>query len=133
MARLAIIICPAMKPSFLCSLLLAASLCGCAAVAHQPTTMTPIADGDRLTLSSEVSLRLATGYGRTLKQGSQWTRAGQVAQGEVLRPYQNVLTVEGSHIHEAWIVVKDGSLVGFYLPAERAFSAQEPVRLFFKP
>lgn len=125
--------CLAMKTTTICSLLLAAILSGCAAVAHQPATMTPIADGDRLTLASEVSLRLATGYGRTLKQGSQWTRAGQVAQGEVLRPYQHVLTVEGSHIHEAWIVVKNGNLVGFYLPAERAFSAQEPARISFKP
>ncbi|MGW8394565.1 hypothetical protein [Pseudoduganella sp. HUAS MS19] len=133
MAKLAIIICPAMKSSFPCFLLLAAILCGCAAVVHQPIAMTPIAEGGLLTLEAEVPLRLATGYRRTLKEGSQWRRAGQVAQGEVLRPFQHVLTVEGSHIHEAWIVVRDGQLIGFYLPAERAFSAQDPVHLSFKP
>ena len=29
------------------------------------------------------------------------------------------MTVEGSHIHEAYIVVTERSLVGFYLPVER--------------
>ncbi len=84
-------------------------------------------------MEADVPLRLATGYERTLKRGSQWTRVGQVEQGDVLRPYQHVLTVEGSHIHEAWLVVRDGKLVGFYLPAERAYSAQQPVSLSFKP
>lgn len=125
--------CRAMKISTISRLLVAALLCGCAAVAHQPAVMQPLSGGERLTLASDVQVRLATSYERTLKQGSQWSRVGQLAQGDVLRPYQHVLTVEGSHVHEAWIVVKDGNLVGFYLPAERAFSVQEPVRLAFKP
>lgn len=95
--------------------------------------MTPVVAGAPLTLAATVPLRLATGYERTLKQGSQWTRVGQVPEGEVLRPFQHVLTVEGSHIHEAWLVVRGGLLVGFYLPAERAFSAQQPVQVFFTP
>ncbi|XLZ69526.1 hypothetical protein ABT364_23785 [Massilia sp. SR12] len=113
-------------------LLSAALLCGCAVV-HQPTSMTPVVAESRLTLAATVPLRLETGYQRTLLQGSQWTRVGQVAQGDVLRPYQHVLTVEGSHIHEAWLVVNDGKLVGFYLPAEGAFSPQKPVPLSFNP
>ncbi len=95
--------------------------------------MTPVAAESRLTLAVAVPLRLETGYERTLMQGSQWTRVGQVPQGDVLRPYKHVLTVEGSHIHEAWLVVKDGKLVGFYLPAEGAFSPQKPVPLSFNP
>jgi hypothetical protein len=114
------------------AVLAAALLCGCA-VAHQPSSMTPVDTTDRLTLGAAVPLRLATGYQRTLQQGSQWTRVGRVAQGDVLRPYQHVLTVEGSHIHEAWLVVRDGMLVGFYLPAERAFTAQDPAPLSFNP
>lgn len=113
-------------------LLSVALLCGCA-VAHQPASMTPVAAENRLTLAAAVQLRLETGYERTLKQGSQWTRVGQVPQGDVLRPYQHVLTVEGSHIHEAWLVVNDGKLVGFYLPAEASFSPQKPVPLSFNP
>ncbi|WP_374581490.1 hypothetical protein [Pseudoduganella sp.] len=119
-----------LKPT--CYLLAAALLCGCAVV-HQPTSMTPVAAESRLTLAVAVPLRLETGYERTLMQGSQWTRVGQVPQGDVLRPYKHVLTVEGSHIHEAWLVVKDGKLVGFYLPAEGAFSPQKPVPLSFNP
>ena len=45
---------------------------------------------------------------------------GRVAQGLVLKPTQTVLTVEGAHMHEAYAVHRDGQLVGFYLPVERA-------------
>jgi hypothetical protein len=34
----------------------------------------------------------------------------------------DVFTVEGSHIHEAYLVVDSGTLVGFYLPAEQSYS-----------
>ena len=48
---------------------------------------------------------------------------GRVAQGLVLKPTQTVLTIEGAHMHEAYAVHRDGQLVGFYLPVERAYSA----------
>ena len=47
--------------------------------------------------------------------------AGTAEQGNVYRPVGDVFTVEGAHIHEGWLVVRDGILVGFYLPAERGY------------
>jgi hypothetical protein len=47
-------------------------------------------------------------------------------QGNVYRTRDQVVTVEGSHIHEAYIVVTERSLVGFYLPVERTFSPVTP-------
>jgi hypothetical protein len=43
-----------------------------------------------------------------------------------------VFTLEGANIHEAWLVIRGAALVGFYLPAERAFSPlTSPVPLYF--
>lgn len=112
----------------LAAVALAAALAGCAAVRHQPAELTPAPDAAQKSLASSLDLRLNTGYERTLKAGSRWQRTGRIAQGAVYKPYQDVFTVEGSHIHEAWLVVRDdGMLVGFYLPAERGFSPLDPV------
>ncbi|MBV8665928.1 MAG: hypothetical protein JO269_05520 [Burkholderiaceae bacterium] len=77
-------------------------------------------------LVKQINLQLDTGYTRTLKSDSMWLNAGSVEQGEVYRPYKDVFTVEGAHIHEAYLVVSDHKLVGFYLPAEQAFSPLRP-------
>lgn len=106
---------------------LAASLCGCAAVRQQPVAFTPVTEGQQKALATMLALRLNTGYERSLAAGSRWQHIGRIAQGEVYKPYQHVFTIEGSHIHEAWLVVRDErSLVGFYLPAERSFSSLDP-------
>lgn len=102
---------------------LSAVLCGCAV--QQTATvisLSPVADRPELTLSSPLALQLSTGYHRTLKQGSRWTQIGSVPQGDVYKPYRDVFTIEGAHIHEAYLVVDKGMLVGFYLPAERSYT-----------
>jgi len=73
-------------------------------------------------LDSEVTVHLDTGYSRVLKKGSRWTCVGATPEGDVYRTKDQVLTIEGSNIHEAFIVVKSQNLVGFYLPVERTFS-----------
>jgi hypothetical protein len=107
-------------------LVLSLLLAGCAAsVTHTPANLTPVADTVSLsfvTLAQAVEIRLDTGYTRTLKAGSTWRRAGRIAQGEVYKPHNGVFTLEGAHIHEAWLVIADGRLAGFYLPVERGFS-----------
>lgn len=78
-----------------------------------------------LTLEEHVRVALGTGYSRVLKQGTTWKHVGTITEGEVYRTDDQVLTVEASNIYEAYIVVLDGRLVGFYLPVEKAFS---PIR-----
>lgn len=114
------------------ALLLAAGLAGCTAVRHTPATLsTMTADAPRV-LASAAEIRLDTGYGRALKAGSRWLRQGTLPQGEVYKPWQDVFTLEGAHIHEAWLVLQEDRLVGFYLPAERGFSPlSPPVSLHF--
>jgi hypothetical protein len=59
-----------------------------------------------------------------------WHPAGALPQGGVFKTQDQVLTVEGSNIHEAYIVVKEARLVGFYLPANGTYSPlEQPVDL----
>ena len=70
----------------------------------------------------DAQIVLASGYGRTLPAGSLWELRGNVPQGAVYRRSNGVFTIEGAHVHEAYIVVSNDQLVGFYLPVERAYS-----------
>lgn len=102
------------------------TLTACATVHHSPSRLQARAASAQAAprvLAKEVGITLDTGYERTLKAGSRWRAAGTVDQGDVYRPVGDVFTIEGANIHEAWLVVRDGTLVGFYLPAEHGYSA----------
>ncbi|WP_132258526.1 hypothetical protein [Paucimonas lemoignei] len=108
-------------------LILAAFVAGCASqVAYRPEAFKAVersAQQTLKTLAQTTEVQLDTGYSRTLKAGSQWVHAGTISQGEVYKPYKDVFTLEGAHIHEANLVVANDQLVGFYLPVERGFSS----------
>jgi len=98
---------------------------GCAAeLARAPVAFTPVASGEPRTLRvrETVSVTPSTGYTRVIKAGSTWRLAGSLPQGEVYRPVGDVFTVEGAHVHEAYLVVARGKVVGFYLSGEGAFA-----------
>lgn len=101
-------------------------LSACAAdVARQPGTFTPLAATETVesrTVQREVSVTLNSGYTRLVQRGMRCELVGKMPQGKVYRVANTVFTVEGAHIHEAYLVVNKGKLVGFYLPVERAFS-----------
>jgi len=109
-------------------------LAGCApAVVQQPTQFTS-AGGKSFRLDRSAEIPLSTGYSTTLRPGTRWELVGHLVQGDVYRTRDQVVTVEGSHIHEAYIVVSDQSVVGFYLPVERTFSPVIPRQaLFIEP
>jgi hypothetical protein len=77
-------------------------------------------------LAQNVVLKLSTGYSRRLASGSLWRPVGQVPQGLVLQSVGTVLTIEGRQVHEAYLVVSQNAVVGFYLPGESRFSPLEP-------
>ena len=84
-------------------------------------------------MDMEVSVHLDTGYSRVLKKGSRWACVGTIPEGDVYRTKDQILTIEGSNIHEAFIVVKSQNLIGFYLPVERTFSPlSNPIALSTK-
>jgi hypothetical protein len=90
-------------------------------VTQQPTDFTP-RGGKSFRLTQQSDVPLSTGYSTTLRPQTRWQLVGRIPQGEVYRTPDQVVAVEGAHIHEAYIVVDHGALVGFYLPVERTFS-----------
>jgi hypothetical protein len=77
---------------------------------------------DAWKLADDVEISLDTGYKRKLKAGTRWECIGKIENGDVYRTKDQILTVEGSNIYEACIVVSEGQLIGFYLPANQTFS-----------
>jgi hypothetical protein len=76
------------------------------------------------------TIQLASGYRRTIATQSRWRVVGTLPQGQVLRPIGTVFTIEGRQVHEAYLVVMNSNLVGFYLPGESHFSPlDKPVPL----
>jgi hypothetical protein len=111
------------------ALLVGAMMLGaCASVQMQPTTLTP-AQGEPtiITVERDTEVKLDTGYTRTVRAGTRFAFVGTVPQGKVFRPIDAVLTVEGTHMHEAWVVADGEKLVGFYLPVEKSFVALSSV------
>lgn len=111
---------PALRFSFLLSL--TALLAACAsAISYSPVELMAT-DQRRMQLTRQADVRLDTGYVRTLKAGSEWIRVGKLPQGDAYKPYNDVFTLEGANVHEAYLVVAGDSLTGFYLPVERGFT-----------
>jgi len=73
-------------------------------------------------LEQDVPISLGFGYNRVLRKGTRWTYVGAIANGDVYKTSDQVLTGEASNIHEAYIVVEGRKLVGFYLPVERTYT-----------
>jgi opacity protein-like surface antigen len=115
------------NPTALSKRLLAACalavVAGCASVAYSPAALQTAATSPApRALANPLDIEFDTGFHRTIAAGSQWQQVGAIAQGAVYKPHQDVFTLEGAHIHEAYLVVEQDKLVGFYLPAERGFS-----------
>lgn len=73
-------------------------------------------------LEKEVNVSCGTGYSEKLKQGTRWNYVGTIKYGDVYKTNDQILTVEGSNIYEACIVVSEGHLIGFYIPGNQTFS-----------
>jgi hypothetical protein len=113
---------------------LAVLLAACAPeVVRQPAQLVAVTEQSPGTtqILQEASISVGPGYRRVIPRGSVWTRIGRSTQGEVFKPVDRVFTVEGAHIHEAYLVLDGDRVVGFYLPVERAFSSvpDGPTRL----
>jgi hypothetical protein len=112
------------------STLAALVLSACApSIPVQSTQLAPLTamrQHERVRVVTSVAVRLETGYSRKVSGGSVWRPVGEVPQGLVLQPVGTVFTIEGRQVHEAYLVVKESALVGFFLPGESHFSPLEP-------
>ncbi|UDM50235.1 hypothetical protein [Cupriavidus sp. MP-37] len=75
---------------------------------------------------SATTVQLDTGYSRTLPERSVWSRVGRVPQGDVYRPIGTIFTIEGRQVHEAYLVIRDKTLVGSICQGNRIIPRYPP-------
>lgn len=105
---------------------IAFGIAGCASLVSQRTTPLAPSDGTAappIVIAVDTEVMPAGGLSNTLKAGSVWTYVGRISEGPVYRIKDDVFTIEATNRHEAYLVVLDGKLVGFYLPVEHGFVA----------
>jgi hypothetical protein len=73
-------------------------------------------------VDAPIAVSSTSGYERRVPAGSRWRLVGTIPQGDVYRRVDDVFSIEGAHMHEAFLVVAQGQLVGFYLPVEKSYS-----------
>jgi len=108
------------------SLLLAACAASVPVAPARFTPWAPGASGQMLHLRRSVEVNLSSGYTRVLPARSQWRAVGSLPQGTVYQCADGVFSIEGRHVHEAYLVVEQSTLQGFYLPGEANFSPLSP-------
>lgn len=121
MGRMAIV---ASIIGFLCS----ACAFDLAHVTYTAATFQPMQNSTRtIVLSDEVPLTdTPCSYSRTLRKTTRWDQVGTIAEGDVFRSKDQVLTLECSNVHEAYLVISGDKLTGFFLPVERGFVPHAP-------
>ena len=106
----------------LCALACFSLLGGCALeVVRSPVNITPI-NGSEFVLTQPAYLVLDSGYQRTINSGTTFLEIGTTQYGMVLKPLNTSFTIEGAHMHEAYPVIQNGAVTGFYLPVEKSYS-----------
>jgi hypothetical protein len=82
--------------------------------------------GRQIQLQREAVVQLSTGRRRPLAMGSRWDAVGKLPQGVVYRPTEGSFLLVGRDVHEAYLVIQDSVLQGFYLPGESRYSPLSP-------
>jgi UPF0288 family protein (methanogenesis marker protein 3) len=113
---------------------IATLILGCAAeVVRTPEQLVVSSQAAQIELTKLVTVELSPGNEKKLFTGTRWMSVGNVKQGEVFKPVGTVFSIQGANSHEAYLVIAEKKLVGFYLPGDRAWSAlKAPVAIEFK-
>src|SRR5262249_20612234 len=71
------------------------------------------------------------GRSTLIRGGTAWRYIGSLPEGAVYKPVDTVFTVRAfQNVHEAYLVLQDGMLAGYYLPPMRSLSiVGNPVRI----
>lgn len=108
----------------ICALALLGSAACMPEIVRSKIAFEPSAPGPQrvVCLAADARVEPTVGFGETLGSGSCWRRVGVTAHGDVFRPVGGVFMLNSANAHEAYLVLSDQTLVGFYLPGERAFA-----------
>lgn len=83
-------------------------------------------DKEVIQLTKSTTIPNYSGAGNKLFVGTRWDHVGEVVHGKVYRSKDSVFFLRGANTHEAYLVIKDKRLVGFYLPGDKAWSVLAP-------
>jgi hypothetical protein len=97
-------------------------------VTYTAATFEPTQNATRtVVLSKNVTLTgTPCSNSRTLRKTTRWEQVGTIAEGDVFRSKEQVLTLECSNVHEAYLVMSGNKLIGFFLPFEKGFVPHSP-------
>jgi hypothetical protein len=113
--------------------LLACVIVGCMDVRGTPAELTPFSTESPLaviTVTTDLVVSPPGSLRRLIPRGSAWSLVGSLPQGDVYKPRDIVFMLDGANIHEAYLVLSDGKLAGYYLPAEHSYvSNSTPVNV----
>ena len=85
-------------------------------------------------VTDEKDISLSNGYSVIIAKMTSWKYIGDIPEGKIYKPLSSVFMVEDSHKYQAYLVLQNHLLVGFYLPASKEFSnsLNSPIKLNFK-
>lgn len=110
----------------LITIMLLASV-GCASIVKEKVKYQPAENVETVQTTRTILLAFDSGHGHIIDANSTWQYVGNIsnkklAEGKVYKPINDVLSIEGTQRYEAYLVVTNGKIIGFYLPASSNFS-----------
>jgi hypothetical protein len=118
----------------ICGVLFVLGPVACADLQVTPAPLTKSDTADRYRLDQTVKGESSAGYTTTLASGSEWIIIGSIAEGDVYRPLSTSIAARAYDDSEAYLVVRVGNWVGFWLPVEEAYTPlKRPVPIPLSP
>ena len=110
----------------LITLMLLASV-GCASIVKEKVKYQPAENVETVQTTRTILLVFESGQGHIIDANTTWQYVGNISnknlpEGKVYKPVNDVLSIEGTQRYEAYLVVANGKIIGFYLPASSNFS-----------
>jgi len=105
-------------------------------VKQTPAAFSPASDSPSFLLARETKVHLGSGFATVLKANTTWNQVGVTESGKVYSTKDQVVKVEASNIYEAYLVVSNNCLAGFYLPVDKTvvpLSRPLPLEIQNKP
>jgi len=112
-------------------LLLSILTAGCATPIVElsaPLSVTEVSSGS-YRLQDAATIKIQSAAPVALKAGTVWTQIGTIEQGAVFDTRDQVVIVNSFDVHEAALVVSDGTVVGLYLKALESYVEADPITI----
>lgn len=124
------------KRKFLFALAVALLPAGCADAPQTTTQFVSASDSSSvvLTQNTTVPMPLMVRATNPLLKGTVWRTIGHCDQGDIYSTNDQTITITTANQRQAWPVVHDGQVVGFFLAVEKTFTpASKPVPFPVEP